>query len=115
MSGKTLRRVILEMGSGNDLHGGDYTKAALRAVQDALHHSSLSMLRALQVPPAEMVVEVTIGVQRPERVDLERVRASLPYGQVTARAVKGGLDIPDPAKDDPAVVASAAIVVSLPL
>jgi uncharacterized protein (TIGR02058 family) len=112
---KTLKRVILEMGSGNDLHGGDYTKAALRAVQDALHHSSLSMLRALQVPPAEMVVAVTIGVQRPERVDLDRVKASLPYGQVTARAVKGGLDIPDPAKDDPAVVASAAIVVSLPL
>ena len=115
MSGKTLKRVILEMGSGNDLHGGDYTKAALRAVQDALHHSSLSMLRALQVPPAEMVVEVTIGVQRPERVDLDRIAASLPYGKVTAKAVKGGLDIPDPAKDDPAVVASAAIVVSLPL
>ena len=117
MSGRTLRRVILEMGSGNDLHGGDYTKAALRAVQDALHHSSLSMLRALQVPPAEMVVEVTIGVQRPERVDLDRVATSLPYGQVTARAVKGGLDVPSPgpAGDDPAVVASAAIVVSLPL
>lgn len=115
MSGKTLRRVILEMGTGNDLHGGDYTKAALRAVQDALHHSSLSMLRALKIPPAAMVIEVTIGVQRPDRVDLERVGASLPYGQVTARAVKGGLDIPDPAKDDPAVVASAAIVVRLPL
>jgi uncharacterized protein (TIGR02058 family) len=111
----TLKRVILEMGSGNDLHGGDYTKAALRAVQDALHHSSLSMLRALNIPPAAMVVEVTIGVQRPERVDLERVKASLPYGQVTARSVKGGLDVADPAKDDPAVIASAAIVVSLPL
>ena len=33
------KRIILEMGSGNDLHGGDYTKAAIRAVQDALHHS----------------------------------------------------------------------------
>ena len=33
-----LKRVILEMGMGNDLHGSDYTKAALRAVQDALHH-----------------------------------------------------------------------------
>ena len=33
------KRIILEMGSGNDLHGGDYTKAAVRAVQDALHHS----------------------------------------------------------------------------
>ena len=25
------KRIILEMGSGNDLHGGDYTKAAIRA------------------------------------------------------------------------------------
>jgi uncharacterized protein (TIGR02058 family) len=43
------KRVILEMGTGNDLHGGDYTKAALRAVQDAIHHSSLSMIRSLGV------------------------------------------------------------------
>ena len=39
-------RVILELGSGNDLHGSDYAKAALRAVQDALHHSSLSFVRS---------------------------------------------------------------------
>lgn len=117
MSGATLtpRRVILEMGHGNDLHGGDYTKAALRAVQDALHHSSLSMLRALKVPPAEMLVDVTIGVQRPEKVDAERVKAALPYGKVTVRVAKGGLDVPDPSRDDPAVIASAAIVVRLPL
>ena len=31
-----LKRIILEMGMGNDLHGSDYTKAALRAVQDAI-------------------------------------------------------------------------------
>ena len=30
------RRIILEMGSGNDLYGGDYTKAACRAVQEYL-------------------------------------------------------------------------------
>ena len=111
----TPKRVILEMGHGNDLHGGDYTKAALRAVQDALHHSSLSMLRALKVPASEMVVDVTIGAQQPARVDLERVKASLPYGKVTVRAVKGGLDVPDATRTDPAVIASAAIVVSLPL
>ncbi|MEN0075397.1 MAG: Lin0512 family protein [Paracraurococcus sp.] len=109
------RRVILELGTGNDLHGGDYTKAALRAVQDALHHSSLTMLRTLGVDPAAMLVEVTIGVQRPERVEAERVRASLPHGQVTVRVVRGGLDVPDPGRDDPAVIASAAIAVRLPL
>ena len=32
-----LKRIILELGTGNDLYGEDYTKAAVRAVQDAMH------------------------------------------------------------------------------
>jgi uncharacterized protein (TIGR02058 family) len=111
----TPRRVILELGHGNDLHGGDYTKAALRAVQDALHHSSLAMLRSLEVKAADMLVDVTIGVQRPEAVDAARIAASLPHGQVTVKVVKGGLDVPDPERNDPAVIATAAIAVRLPL
>ena len=95
------KRVILELGTGNDLHGGDYTKAALRAVQDALHHSSLAMIRSLKVnPKTGMFVDVTIGVQQPDKVDLEKVRASLPHGIVTVKAVKGGLDVPDPENND---------------
>ena len=104
-------RVILELGSGNDLHDSDYTKAALRAVQDALHHSSLSFLRSLKIDKAKLDVEVTIGVQRPEQVDLEKVKSSLPIGNVTVKAVKGGLDVADPENNDPAVIASAAIAV----
>jgi uncharacterized protein (TIGR02058 family) len=106
-------RVILEMGAGNDLHGSDYTKAALRAVQDALHHSSLSCIRSLKIDKTRLDVEVTIGVQRPEQVDLDKVKASLPIGNVTVKAVKGGLDVPDPENNDPAVIASAAIAVRI--
>jgi len=110
------KRVILELGTGNDLHGGDYTKAALRAVQDALHHSSHTMLRALKVnSKTEMFVNVTIGVQQPDKVDLEKVRLSLPHGIVTVKAVKGGLDVLDPENNDPAVIASAAVEVKLEL
>ena len=110
------RRVILELGTGNDLHGGDYTKAALRAVQDALHHSSLAMIRTLKInPKTDMFVDVTIGVQQPDRVDVEKVRASLPHGIVTVKVVKGGLDIADPDNNDPAVIASAAVAVRLEL
>jgi len=111
----TKTRVILELGSGNDLHGQDYTTAALRAVQDALHHSSLRFVRTLNVDKTKLDVEVTIGVQKPEKVDLERVKASLPIGNVTVKAVKGGLDVPDPDFNDPAVIASAAIAVRMEL
>ena len=55
------------------------------------------------------------GVQQPDKVDLDKVKASLPYGIVTVKAVKGGLDIPDPENNDPAVIASAAVCVSLDL
>ena len=69
----TLQRVITEFGTGNDLHGGDYTKAAVRAVEDAIHHSSLSLIRSLGLDARTMQVEVTIGVQRPAEVRAETV------------------------------------------
>lgn len=103
------RRVILELGSGNDLHGGDYTKAAIRAVQDAIHHSSLSLVRTLGLNAAAMRVDVTIGVQQPDRVDTDAVKAALPHGVVTVRVVKGGLDVPGADAGDVAVIASAAV------
>ena len=110
-----LKRCILEMGMGNDLHGGDYTKAALRAVQDALHHSSLAFIGSLGLDSKNMQVEVTIGVQKPEKVDAEAVRASLPRGKATVKVVKGGLDVPEEGRHDLAVIASAAIAVRFEL
>lgn len=110
-----LKRVILEMGTGNDLHGSDYTKAALRAVQDALHHSSLSVLRTLGVDSSRMQVEVTIGVQQPGKVDAAAVKASLPRGTVTVNVVKGGLDVPAEGDHDAIVIATAAIAARLDL
>ena len=109
------RRIILELGTGNDLHGGDYTKAALRAVQDALHHSSLSLVRSLGLDSKKMQVEVTIGAQQPGRVNADAVKASLPHGQVTVRVVKGGLDVPQEGAHDPAVIATAAVAVRFEL
>jgi len=109
------KRVILEMGTGNDLHGGDYTKAAVRAVQDAIHHSSLSLIRSFGLDSRKMQVEVTIGVQRPERVDAAAVKATLPHGEVTVTVVKGGLDVPDDTSGDIAVIASAAVAVRIDL
>ena len=108
-----MKRVILEMGTGNDLHGGDYTKAAVRAVQDAIHHSSLSLIRSFGLDLRKMQVEVTIGVQQPTRVELAAVKAALPHGEVTVRAVKGGLDVADDDGHDTAVIATAAVTVRI--
>jgi len=62
-----------------------------------------------------MQVEVTIGVQRPDKVDAERVRAALPHGTVAVKVVKGGLDVADETSADVAVIASAAVAVRMDL
>ncbi len=111
----TAKQILLEVGTGNDWHGGDYTKAAVRAVQDAIHHSSLTFLRALDVDPSKMLVDVTIGVQQPEKVDSIAVKAALPHGQIAVNVVKGGLDVPNEGPADITVIASAAITVRLEL
>ncbi|MEP0337458.1 MAG: Lin0512 family protein [Alphaproteobacteria bacterium] len=107
---KKLDRVILEMGSGVSLRGGNYTKAACRAVDDAIHHSSLSFMRELgRDPDTDMTVEVTIGVQDPSAVDVEAVQALLPHGRASVRVVKGGLNVPYPERSYETIIASAAV------
>src|SRR6187455_1291100 len=87
-------RCITEMGMGVDVHGRDATKAAKRAVSDAIRHSSLGFVRAFGKTPQDMIIEVVIGVPNPEGVDTSAVAKELPYGTVTVKAVKGGLEIP---------------------
>lgn len=108
-----LQRAILELGAGSALHSGDYTQAAIRAVDDAIHHSSLTFLRSLNIDPEDMQITVTLGVQKPDQVDKEAVKARLPHGRITVNAVKGGLDVPDPEGDGPTVIASAGIEVHI--
>src|SRR5207248_3260568 len=109
------KRMVLQIGMGTDIRGADYTKAAVRALQDAIHHSSLSLIRTFGLDSRKMQVEVTIGVQKPERVDAAAVRATLPHGEVTVTVVKGGLDVPDDTSGDVAVIASAAVAVRMDL
>lgn len=109
------RRIILEMGTGNDLYGEDYTKAACRAVQDALHHSSIVLFKSLGYDHRDMRVQVTIGVQKPEAVDLAVVSAELPRGKAHVRAVFGGLNVQDPEQDAIHVIATAAVEAFLPI
>ena len=104
-----MKRIILEMGMGNDLYGEDYTKAACRAVEDAIRHSSLILFRSLGYDHADMQVKVTIGVQQPDRVDTAIVGQKLPRGKAEVTAVKGGLDVVDADNNLYSVIATAAV------
>ena len=106
-------RCITEMGMGVDVHGRDATKAAKRAVSDAIRHSSLGFFRMVGKTSSDMFVDVTIGVPDPGAVDTAAVAKELPYGTVTVTAVKGGIEVPAESGGDAIIIANAAVIVSL--
>ena len=107
------KRMVLEIGMGTDIRGKDYTKAAVRALRDALWHNSLSIADAVGLHVDEMFVEVLIGVPRPDLVNKDEVLALLPHGTGSVECVEGGLEIPNDAGTTATVIAQAAAVVYL--
>jgi uncharacterized protein (TIGR02058 family) len=104
---------VLEFGMGVDVHGQDSTTAARRAVSDAIRHSSLPLLGKVRAQGGEMLVDVVIGVPNAASVDTAAVKAELPHGTVTVRAVEGGLKVGE--GDSPLIaVAHITVRVSLP-
>ena len=110
----TDQRFIIEMGMGNDQYGQDYTKAAARAIEDAIRHSSIPMFEALGLSHEAMRVQVTVGVQDPAAVDTDALVARLPRGRVQVTAVHGGLNVTNPDSGNVTVIASAAVEAFLP-
>jgi uncharacterized protein (TIGR02058 family) len=107
------KRMVLEIGMGTDIRGTDSTKAAARALRDALWHNSLSIATALGKPLEAMQVDVHIGVPHPETVNKAEVLAVLPYGKGTVTVVEGGLEIANDAGTDATLIANCCAIVSL--
>lgn len=105
------KRLVVEMGMGVDIRGSDYTKAAVRALKDALWHNSLTVVPALGYTVDQMEVDIEIGVAQPDQVNKDEVAAVLPYGKASVTVSKGGLDIRE--DDKHTIVANAAAVVYL--
>jgi uncharacterized protein (TIGR02058 family) len=107
------KRMVLEIGMGTDIRGADSTKAACRALLDALRHNSLSIAPALGRKLEDMIVDVHIGVPRPETVDKAAVLAVLPYGKGTVTVVEGGLEVVNDAGTGSTLIANACAIVHL--
>lgn len=86
--------MFIEIGMGIDMHGQNVTKAAVRAVQNAIHHNSMPGLRSV-LPGNDihnMKVNVRLAVPSDkDKLDLETVRKALPYGEVSFEIVDGGM------------------------
>ncbi len=100
---------VLEFGMGVDVHGLDCTKAACRAVSDAIRHSSLPFFQEVRQRGGKMLVNVTVAVPDPASVNVDVVKKELPHGEVTVHPVSGGLRVPG----SDTLIACAAITVSV--
>jgi len=87
------KRFIVELGSGADLHGMDATKAACRAVRDAISHGCLcGLVEIFERNSFEgVIVEVLVACPFPDQVDAAKVLAELPVGKRSLRTVQGGM------------------------
>jgi len=113
-----MRTFVVELGSGADLHGGNATTAAVRAVKDCFNHVSLTGLFSVAGlnDPNEMEIDVYLGVPDGlDPVDVVEVSSSFPFGNVTVHEETGGLRAPGGAGDDDFItVVNAAILVKVP-
>lgn len=109
----TAKRMALEIGMGTDVRGGDSTKAAARALRNALWRNSLSIAKALGQDPKDMQVDIRIGVPNPETVRHDEVLSVVPYGTPQLTVVAGGLEMANEDNSDVMLLAHAAVVVRL--
>ena len=105
--------LVMEMGTGVDIRGRDWTKAACRAVHNALRHNSLSLADAYGLPREAMRVEIVIGAGTPDSVDRDAVMAMLPYGEARIRVERGGMTTPANDAGYGPIMANAVLLVSL--
>jgi uncharacterized protein (TIGR02058 family) len=65
--------MVTQFGMGSSIRSRDYTSAAARAIRDALWHNSLNVADAFGFPKEAMLIDVEIGVQAPEAVDVAKL------------------------------------------
>lgn len=87
------KRFILEFGMGLDQHGQDPTRAAAKAVKDAVARSCLAgLLEIVRLKDVnDMLVEMHVACPHPEKVDRETVLAALPFGKKILHLEEGGM------------------------
>lgn len=106
-------RLLCEFGMGTSLRRGDYTQAAVRAVEDALWHNSINLAELFGFRKEDMRITVDVGVQKPEAVDIAALEAVFPYGSPVIQVRQGGLDIPRPeGQGNPTIIANVALSVA---
>lgn len=122
MSGdKPLKKFIIQLGMGVDQHGQDVTKAAQKAIKNAISNNCLVGLTEIcdLKDVKDFYVHVQIAVPYPEQINEKRLLKAVPFGNKELVIEKGGMvvsGIPIPELGDTSsemIIATAAVTVSV--
>ena len=88
-----ITTLFIEMGFGNDSHGQNVTKAAVRACRNAIEFNSIPSIAKI-VPGGYDKMKLTVDLAIPPKykhaLDEEACKKVFPYGAVTIRVQDGG-------------------------
>ncbi|XXJ18789.1 Lin0512 family protein [Desulfovibrio caledoniensis] len=91
-----LKRFAIELGYAADLHGEDMTKAAVRAVRDAV--SRICLCGIVEICGRDQFqgvhVHADVAVPNPDGVDRDKVLACIPIGETSLTLTSGGMSVP---------------------
>jgi len=91
------KRYVIEIGMGVDQHGQDPTKAAVKAVKDAITRvCTVGLLELFDLDfERDVRAEILIGVPYPEGVSADEVKKAVPIPcEKVVTVVEGGLKGP---------------------
>ena len=86
--------MFIETGMGIDVHGQNITKAAIRAVKNAIHYNSMPGIRSVLPGNDRDSMRVNVKLAVPcdtEKLDIDAVKEALPFGIVTVEVMDGGM------------------------
>lgn len=86
--------LFIQTGFGVDVHGQNITKAAERAVRNAIFTNSMPGIEGLLPNNDLNNMKVRIKLAVPcdeEKLDHEKIKAIIPYGTVTIETMPGGM------------------------
>lgn len=115
------QRYLIEFGQGSDLHGEDQTKAAIRAVKDAMQHCCMAGVHdifGLKASRENIRIKAQIFVPDPASVDPQAIRPLLNMYDTEIQILFGGasfegLYVPELGHGHNITIAIAALTVYL--
>lgn len=86
--------MFIQTGMGTDVHGQNVTKAAVRAIKNAIHTNSMPGIRSVLPEQSLDNMKITVKLAVPcdlDKLDHDEVKKAIPYGEVTVEVIEGGM------------------------